>query len=106
MPSGRASRDLGAAEQMIAYVRGLIEKGALRPDDRLAPERELVRQIGVSRTSVHERRGDRQVLRPGPRGARSGRRSGASLLQTPRAGRVRGGWPGDSVVEEERRPAA
>lgn len=46
------SRDPIAAEQVVAYVRGLIEKGALRPGDRLASERVLVRQIGVSRPSV------------------------------------------------------
>jgi GntR family transcriptional repressor for pyruvate dehydrogenase complex len=48
----RAARDPIAAEQVVAYVRGLIEKGALRPGDRLASERELVRAIGVSRPSV------------------------------------------------------
>jgi GntR family transcriptional repressor for pyruvate dehydrogenase complex len=46
------SREPVAAEQVVAYVRGLIEKGALRPGDRLASERELVLQIGVSRPSV------------------------------------------------------
>jgi DNA-binding FadR family transcriptional regulator len=43
------AREPIAAEQVVAYVRGLIEKGALRPGDRLASERELVREIGVSR---------------------------------------------------------
>jgi len=47
-----APRDPIAAEQVVAYVRGLIEKGALHPGDRLASERELVREIGVSRPSV------------------------------------------------------
>ncbi|MFI4945796.1 MAG: FadR/GntR family transcriptional regulator, partial [Burkholderiales bacterium] len=36
----------------MAHVRGLIESGALRPGDRLASERELVLEIGVSRPSV------------------------------------------------------
>jgi GntR family transcriptional repressor for pyruvate dehydrogenase complex len=45
-------RDPIAAEQVVAYVRGLIEKGSLRPGDRLASERELVREVGVSRPSV------------------------------------------------------
>jgi len=48
-PTGR---DPIAAEQVVAYVRSLIEKGALRPGDRLASERVLVREIGVSRPSV------------------------------------------------------
>jgi GntR family transcriptional repressor for pyruvate dehydrogenase complex len=46
------SRDSVAAEQVIAHVRGLIERGTLRPGDRLASERELARQVGVSRPSV------------------------------------------------------
>ena len=36
----------------MAYVRGLIERGELKPGDRLASERELVQAIGVSRPSV------------------------------------------------------
>ena len=47
-----SSREHIAAEQVVAHVRRLIEEGALRPGDRLASERELVRQIGVSRGSV------------------------------------------------------
>jgi GntR family transcriptional repressor for pyruvate dehydrogenase complex len=41
-----------ASEQVVAHVRGLIERGVLRPGDRLASERELAQQIGLSRTSV------------------------------------------------------
>jgi GntR family transcriptional repressor for pyruvate dehydrogenase complex len=48
----RGPRDPIAAEQVVAHVRGLIEKGALRPGDRLPSERELVRAVGVSRPSV------------------------------------------------------
>jgi len=51
-PLPAAARDPIASEQVVAHVRGLIEKGALRPGDRLASERELVREIGVSRPSV------------------------------------------------------
>ncbi|MFO7694997.1 MAG: FCD domain-containing protein [Vicinamibacterales bacterium] len=54
MPSGFDTVELGAAGQTVAYVRGLIEHGDLRPGDRLAPVRELVRRIGVSRTGVRE----------------------------------------------------
>jgi len=45
-------RDPVAAEQVISHVRTLIERRTLRPGDRLASERELARQIGVSRPSV------------------------------------------------------
>jgi GntR family transcriptional repressor for pyruvate dehydrogenase complex len=47
-----AARDPIAAEQVVAYVRALIEQGELRPGDKLASERELVQAIGVSRPSV------------------------------------------------------
>ncbi len=46
------SRDPVAAEQIIAHVRGLIERRKLKPGDRLASERDLARQVGVSRPSV------------------------------------------------------
>jgi len=41
-----------AAEQVVDHVRGQIERGELRPGDRLPPERELAQHIGVSRPSV------------------------------------------------------
>jgi GntR family transcriptional repressor for pyruvate dehydrogenase complex len=41
-----------ANEMVIRYVRDLIVRGKFRPGQRLPTERELVRQIGVSRTSV------------------------------------------------------
>ncbi|PYQ12400.1 MAG: FadR family transcriptional regulator [Acidobacteria bacterium] len=46
------SQDAAAAEQVMLHVSGLIERGALRPGDRLASERDLASQVGVSRTSV------------------------------------------------------
>jgi GntR family transcriptional regulator, transcriptional repressor for pyruvate dehydrogenase complex len=45
-------RDPIAAEQVIVHVRGLIERRKLKPGDRLASERDLARQVGVSRPSV------------------------------------------------------
>jgi GntR family transcriptional regulator, transcriptional repressor for pyruvate dehydrogenase complex len=42
----------GSADQVIAHVRTLIERGALRPGDRLPAERDLASQIGVSRPTV------------------------------------------------------
>jgi GntR family transcriptional repressor for pyruvate dehydrogenase complex len=81
MPSGRGSRDLNAAGQMIAYVRGLIEKGTLRPGDRLAPQRELAHQIGVSRSSIRE--GQRSLAAMGVVTTRQG--SGAFITAGPAA---------------------
>jgi len=46
--------DPSAAAATIAHVRRLIEKGEVRPGDRLAPERELARQAGVGRSGVRE----------------------------------------------------
>jgi len=42
----------GSTDQVVAFVRGLIDRGRLRPGDRLPAERELAAQIGVSRPSV------------------------------------------------------
>ncbi len=38
--------------QVVEYVRGLISSGALRPGDRLPPERELARELKISRSSL------------------------------------------------------
>jgi GntR family transcriptional repressor for pyruvate dehydrogenase complex len=50
--SNDSSRDAAAAEQVVSHVRAMIERGALRPGSRLASERDLAMQVGVSRTSV------------------------------------------------------
>src|SRR5262245_64784901 len=58
MAAGRRSRARvdksgeGGAEQVVAHVRDLIERRALRPGDRLPAERDLATQIGVSRPTV------------------------------------------------------
>ena len=38
--------------QVVDYVRGLIGSGALHPGDRLPPERELARELKISRSSL------------------------------------------------------
>ena len=38
--------------QVVDYVRGLIDRGELRPGDRLPPERELARSLKISRSSL------------------------------------------------------
>jgi GntR family transcriptional repressor for pyruvate dehydrogenase complex len=41
-------------EQIIEQIQNLVMEGALRPGDKLLPERELAEQFGVSRTAVRE----------------------------------------------------
>src|SRR5713101_3345678 len=41
-----------ATGQVVAHVRRLIERGQLRPGQRLPAERGLAKQIGVSRSTV------------------------------------------------------
>jgi len=43
---------VGGSEQVVSYVRGLIESGALHAGDRLPTERELSARLGVSRPTV------------------------------------------------------
>jgi len=38
--------------QVVNHIRGLLEKGALQPGDRIPPERELARALKISRASL------------------------------------------------------
>lgn len=42
------------SDEIVAQVRALISEGVLKPGDRLPPERELIREFGVSRPSLRE----------------------------------------------------
>jgi GntR family transcriptional repressor for pyruvate dehydrogenase complex len=42
----------GSTEQVVSFIRNLIEKGSLRPGNRLPAERDLAIQIGVSRPTI------------------------------------------------------
>jgi GntR family transcriptional regulator, transcriptional repressor for pyruvate dehydrogenase complex len=42
----------GSTQHVVTHVRGLIERGELRPGDRLPAERDLAAKIGVSRPTV------------------------------------------------------
>lgn len=42
----------GSSDQVVTFVRNLIERKQLRPGDRLPGERDLAMQIGVSRPTV------------------------------------------------------
>jgi GntR family transcriptional repressor for pyruvate dehydrogenase complex len=44
--------DFQSPDQVVRHVALLIERGELRPGDRLAPERELAQELGVSRPTV------------------------------------------------------
>ena len=46
------SLEVQAAEQVVQHVARLIEQGKLHPGDRLAAERELAQELGVSRPTV------------------------------------------------------
>ena len=40
------------AEQVVSQVREMIRQGSLKPGDRLPPERELAKRLGISRASL------------------------------------------------------
>ncbi len=48
----KPTKKVTAAEVVVSRVRALIEAGTARSGDRLPPERDLARQLGVSRPSV------------------------------------------------------
>jgi DNA-binding FadR family transcriptional regulator len=48
----REQRGSEASALVVAHVRGLLDRGALRGGDRLPAERELARVLGVSRPSL------------------------------------------------------
>ncbi|WP_396624602.1 FadR/GntR family transcriptional regulator [Luteitalea sp.] len=52
LPTAPRRSHTSAAETIVEHVRELLERGALRPGDRLPPERSLALQTGVSRSSV------------------------------------------------------
>ncbi len=42
------------SDEIISQIKSLIAQGILKPGDRLPPERELVKELGVSRPSLRE----------------------------------------------------
>jgi GntR family transcriptional repressor for pyruvate dehydrogenase complex len=72
-------RKIGAGAQVVEHVRREIESGRLGPGDRLPPERELARKMGVSRPSL--RSGLRTLQAMGIVNARRG--AGTFIVEGP-----------------------
>jgi GntR family transcriptional repressor for pyruvate dehydrogenase complex len=53
-PLIRPIRKTRAYEEIVRQVQGLIERGSLRPGERLPTERDLADQFGVSRVTVRQ----------------------------------------------------
>lgn len=77
----RPVRSGPTAEQVVDQIRDLIASGELRPGDRLPAERELARQLGISRPSL--RAGLRMLVAMGLLRARHG--SGTYISDGPPA---------------------
>jgi GntR family transcriptional repressor for pyruvate dehydrogenase complex len=50
----RSIRRQRVSDEIVSQVKSLISQGTLKPGDRLPPERELIREFGVSRPSLRE----------------------------------------------------
>jgi len=50
----KAIRHTKVSDEIVSQVKNQISEGILKPGDRLPPERELVKEFGVSRPSLRE----------------------------------------------------
>ncbi len=50
----RSVKHTRISDEIVSQIKHLISEGKLRPGDRLPPERELIKQFGVSRPSLRE----------------------------------------------------
>lgn len=50
----RPSGDGVVAEQVVVQIRQMIRQGKLKPGDRLPPERDLAKHLGISRASLRD----------------------------------------------------
>jgi GntR family transcriptional repressor for pyruvate dehydrogenase complex len=47
-------KHIRVSDEIVNQIKSLISQGRLKPGDRLPPERELIKQFGVSRPSLRE----------------------------------------------------
>lgn len=76
--SGRPEHHVTTAEEVIAHLRGMVHRGELRPGDRLPPERDLAKRLGVSRPTL--RAGIRSLAAVGVLQSRQG--AGTFVVKT------------------------
>ena len=50
----KSVKHIKVSDEIVNQVKSLISEGKLKPGDRLPPERELVKEFGVSRPSLRE----------------------------------------------------
>jgi GntR family transcriptional regulator, transcriptional repressor for pyruvate dehydrogenase complex len=50
----KSVKHIRISDEIVSQIKHLISEGKLRPGDRLPPERELIKQFGVSRPSLRE----------------------------------------------------
>lgn len=50
----KSVKHIRVSDEIVNQIRSLISQGSLKPGDQLPPERELVKQFGVSRPSLRE----------------------------------------------------
>lgn len=47
-------RRVNLSDSVVEHIKSLVQSGRLKPGDKLPPEREFARQLGVSRTALRE----------------------------------------------------
>ena len=78
MPDFGPIKPKRVVEEICERIRNELSSGALRPGDKLPPERELAEQFGVSRTAVRE--AFRSLEISGLIGLQKGAKGGAFIL--------------------------
>ncbi len=79
-------RSRNTFEETVEAITGAIKARLLRPDNHLPPERELARQLGISRATLREAL--RVLINAGYLEARPGRAGGTFVARWPEAPRA------------------